>query len=85
MVRGCYLLTLTRRTMPDASPALLDLVKADTDLEVRHTASRALGLGGLSAAAVSTLNAKLDRSERALGRGAGAPPRRIDRRCGARR
>jgi HEAT repeat protein len=47
-VRTCYLETLIHRPVPAATAGLLDLLKPDVDMEVRHQASRAIGFGGLT-------------------------------------
>jgi HEAT repeat protein len=47
LVRACYLETLIHRPVPNATASLVDLIKPDTDLEVRHQAARAVGFGGI--------------------------------------
>jgi len=47
-VRGCYLETLIHRPVPAATAGLLDLLKPDVDMEVRHQAARAIGFGGMT-------------------------------------
>jgi HEAT repeat protein len=59
LVRACYLETLARKPVPDATAGLVDLIKPDADLMVRHQAARAIGFGGVSPAVVSQLEAKL--------------------------
>jgi hypothetical protein len=60
MLRQCYLETLVHRPVPDATAGLIDLlVPAVTDIEVRHQAARAIGMGGLTQAMVPQLFDKL--------------------------
>jgi len=58
-VRTCYLETLIRRPVPDATAGLVDLLKPEIDLEVRHQAARAIGFGGISKSMVPQLNDKM--------------------------
>jgi HEAT repeat protein len=59
-MRTCYLETLIHRPVPEATAGLLDMFSPQTiDLEVRHQVARAIGMGGLTPAAVQALNAKL--------------------------
>src|SRR5215472_8465647 len=48
VIRGCYLETLIHRPVPEATAGLLDLLRPDVDLEVRHQAARAIGFGGVT-------------------------------------
>ena len=48
VVRGCYLETLIHRPVPDATAGLVDLLRGDVDLEVRHQAARAIAFGGIT-------------------------------------
>jgi HEAT repeat protein len=48
LIRTCYLETLIRRPVPEATKDVLDLLRPDMDLGVRHQAARALGFGGYS-------------------------------------
>ncbi|HQY63170.1 MAG TPA: HEAT repeat domain-containing protein [Polyangiaceae bacterium] len=59
MIRACYLETLIRRPVPQATAGLMDLMRADVDLEVRHQAARAIGFGGLTPAMAKELFDKL--------------------------
>lgn len=52
LIRACYLETLIRRPVPDATAGLVDLLKAETDMEVRHQAARAIAYGGITKAMV---------------------------------
>jgi HEAT repeat protein len=54
-VRGCYLETLIHRPVPSAAAGLMDLLKPEVDLEVRHQAARAIGFGGLTKDLVAQL------------------------------
>jgi HEAT repeat protein len=54
-VRGCYLETLIHRPVPAAAAGLMDLLKPEVDLEVRHQAARAIGFGGLTKDLVAQL------------------------------
>ncbi|MFO0675351.1 MAG: HEAT repeat domain-containing protein [Polyangiaceae bacterium] len=59
LIRACYLETLIRHPVPAAAPVLLDILKTEIPLEVRHQASRAIGAGGVDAATATALFAKL--------------------------
>ncbi len=48
LIRTCYLEALVHRPVPSATAGLMDLLKADVDLGVRHQAARAIGMGGVS-------------------------------------
>ena len=54
-VRACYLETLVHRPYPEATKDLLDMIKPEIDLGVRHQAARALGFGGFSDAVAKQL------------------------------
>jgi HEAT repeat protein len=47
-IRGCYLETLIHRPVPAAAAGLMDLLKPEVDIEVRHQAARAIGFGGVT-------------------------------------
>ena len=49
LIRTCYLESLVRRPVPEAAPALIDLINGNTDLVVQHQAARAIGFGGMNA------------------------------------
>jgi hypothetical protein len=55
MVRGCYLETLIHRPYPEATKDILDMLKPEVDLKVRHQAAKALGFGGYSDAVSKAL------------------------------
>ena len=55
LVTKCYLETLIHRPVPAAGAGLVDLLKPDVDVEVRHQAARAIGFGGVSPAVASDL------------------------------
>jgi HEAT repeat protein len=59
MIRTCYLESLIRKPVPAATTQLMDLIKADVDLEVRHQAARAIGFGGVTPAMATQLMEKL--------------------------
>mgnify|MGYP003349403407 CR=1 FL=1 len=46
-IRGCYLETLVRRPIAGTAASLLDMLSAQTDVEVRHQVARAIGFAGL--------------------------------------
>ncbi len=48
LIRTCYLEAIIRKPVPAATAGLMDLIKADIDLEVRHQAARAIGFGGVT-------------------------------------
>jgi len=54
-IRTCYLETLIHRPYPDATKDILDLIKPEAELPVRHQAARALGFGGYSDAVQKAL------------------------------
>lgn len=54
-IRGCYLETLIHRPVPEATKDILDIMKPEMDLGVRHQAARALGFGGYSDAVKAKL------------------------------
>jgi HEAT repeat protein len=59
-LRRCYLETLVHRPVPDATAGLLDMLSPTTsDMEVRHQAARAIGMGGLSKDVVPQIIPKL--------------------------
>jgi len=59
LVTKCYLETLIHRPVPAAGAGLVDLLKPDVDVEVRHQAARAIGFGGLSDTVVAQLTTLL--------------------------
>jgi HEAT repeat protein len=60
LLRQCYLETLVHRPVPDATAGLVDLLSASVpDIEVRHQMARAIGMGGITAAMVPPIFAKL--------------------------
>ncbi|MFO0664516.1 MAG: HEAT repeat domain-containing protein [Polyangiaceae bacterium] len=60
LIRACYLETLIHRPVPAATNELLDLIRPDMDLDVRHQAARAIGIGGVSSPdAIAKLQEKL--------------------------
>jgi HEAT repeat protein len=63
VVRGCYLETLIHRPVPDATAGLIDLLKPDVDLEVRHQAARAIAFGGITRNMVPQIFEKLNDKE----------------------
>ncbi|MCL2723757.1 MAG: HEAT repeat domain-containing protein [Polyangiaceae bacterium] len=46
--RSCYLESLIRHPVPEATAGLVDLLDDRLDLEVRHQAARAIGFGGVT-------------------------------------
>jgi len=58
-IRGCYLETLVHRPVPDATAGLVDLLKGDLDLEVRHQAARAIAFGGMTPPIVAKVFEKM--------------------------
>jgi HEAT repeat protein len=47
--RQCYLETVIRKPVPDATAGLIDLLSATVpDMEVRHQVARAIGMGGIT-------------------------------------
>jgi HEAT repeat protein len=63
VVRGCYLETLIHRPVPDATAGLIDLLKPDVDLEVRHQAARAIAFGGITRNMIPQIFDKLNDKE----------------------
>jgi HEAT repeat protein len=63
VVRGCYLETLIHRPVPDATAGLIDLLKADVDLAVRHQAARAIAFGGITRNMIPQIFDKLKDNE----------------------
>ncbi len=59
LIRGCYLETLIRRPVPEATAGLVDLVDGKSELEVQHQAARAIGFGGLTPDITAKLMEKL--------------------------
>ncbi len=59
LIRSCYLETMIHRPVPEVTGQLVDLLKADVELDVRHQAARAMGIGGLAPSAVPLLMEKL--------------------------
>lgn len=52
-LRTCYLETLVHRPVPEATAGLIDLLSPSVpDIEVRHQAARAIGMGGITKAMV---------------------------------
>ena len=63
LVRACYLETLIHRPVPEATAGLVDLLKSDVDLEVRHQAARAIAFGGITQKMVPQIFDKLKDNE----------------------
>src|SRR5262249_24851578 len=59
LIRTCYLATLVRKPVPEASATLVDLITGNTDLLVQHQAAPAVGFGGMSADTAGKLMEKL--------------------------
>jgi HEAT repeat protein len=59
LIRGCYLETMVRKPVPEATASLVDLINDKLDLEVRHQAARAIGFGGITPAISAQLFEKL--------------------------
>jgi len=59
LIRGCYLETLVRRPLPEATAGLLDLINGSQEIEVQHQAARAVGFGGLTPNITAQLFEKL--------------------------
>ncbi len=57
--RSCYLETLIRRPAPSATQPLVDLLQADVEMDVRHQAARAIGMGGVTAEVSAALVQRL--------------------------
>ncbi len=60
LIRTCYLETLVRRPVPEATATLVDLINGRSDLVVQHQAARAVGFGGMSAETAAKLFEKLN-------------------------
>jgi HEAT repeat protein len=58
LVRACYLETLIHKPVQSATSQMVDLLRAENDLEVRHQAARAIGIGGIPAASIASLQEK---------------------------
>jgi hypothetical protein len=64
-LRSCYLETLIRHPIAAASAGLMDLMKPDLDIALRHQVARAIGMGGLNQATLPALFDKMkDKSTR---------------------
>jgi HEAT repeat protein len=59
LIRTCYIETLIHRPVPEASGQLIELMKPDVELGVRHQAARAIGIGGVSPAVAAQLMEKM--------------------------
>jgi HEAT repeat protein len=59
VIRRCYLETLLRRPVPEATGTLVELINGSTDLNVQHQAARAIGFGGMTADTATKLFEKL--------------------------
>jgi HEAT repeat protein len=59
LIRGCYLETLIRRPVPEATATLVDIINGKVELEVQHHAARALGFSGFSPAVTAQLFEKM--------------------------
>ncbi len=58
--RQCYLETIIRHPVPDATAGLIDLLTPSVpDMEVRHQVARAIGMGGITANMVKPIFDKL--------------------------
>jgi HEAT repeat protein len=59
-LRQCYLETIIHRPVPDATAGLVDLLSpSNPDIELRHQAARAIGMGGITPAMVPQIFQKL--------------------------
>ncbi|MBV9948239.1 MAG: HEAT repeat domain-containing protein [Myxococcales bacterium] len=59
-LRQCYLETVIHKPVPEATAGLIDLLSPNNpDIELRHQAARAIGMGGITAAMVPQIFAKL--------------------------
>jgi HEAT repeat protein len=58
-LRKCYLETLTRKPVQEANATLIDMLKPNVDIEIRHRAARAIGIGGMPKALMPILYEKL--------------------------
>jgi HEAT repeat protein len=64
-LRSCYLETLIRHPVPAATAGLMDLLKPDLDIAIRHQVARAIGMGGVTQAMLPVLFEKMkDKSTR---------------------
>jgi HEAT repeat protein len=62
-MRQCYLETVVRRPVPDATASLVDLLTPSVpDIEVRHQIARAIGMGGITRPMVQPMMDKLNDS-----------------------
>jgi HEAT repeat protein len=59
VIRTCYLETLIRRPVRDATTTLVDLINGSTDLVVQHQAARAVGFGGVAPETAAKLMEKV--------------------------
>lgn len=59
LIRTCYLETLVRRPVPEATAALIDLINGTSELVVQHQAARAIGFGGMTPDTANKLFEKL--------------------------
>lgn len=59
LIRTCYLETLVRRPVPEATATLVDLINGTTELVVQHQAARAIGFGGMTPDTATKLLEKL--------------------------
>lgn len=62
-IRGCYLETLIRRPVAGTAAGLVDMLTAQTDVEVRHQVARAIGFAGLDDKLEAQLFEKLKDAE----------------------
>ena len=59
-LRQCYLETIIHRPVPEATAGLVDLLSpSNPDIELRHQAARAIGMGGITPAMVPQIFQKL--------------------------
>ena len=59
-LRQCYLETVIHRPVPSATAGLIDLLSpSNPDIELRHQAARAIGMGGITPAMVPQIFEKL--------------------------
>ncbi|HEY2513714.1 MAG TPA: HEAT repeat domain-containing protein [Polyangiaceae bacterium] len=63
LIRSCYLESLIHRPVPDATAGLIDLLKGDVDLAVRHQAARAIAFGGITRNMIPQIFDKLKDNE----------------------
>jgi hypothetical protein len=59
-IRGCYLEALLHRPVPGTSAGLVDMIDKETDVEVRHQVSRAIGFGGFDDKVAQLLFKKME-------------------------